>query len=62
PTAKKFDEISYDEVLARGLRVMDITATALCKENGLPILVFDMDTPGNLLKVIEGQPIGTRIY
>ena len=62
PEAKKFDEISYDEVLARGLRVMDITATALCKENGLPILVFDMDTPGNLLKVIEGQPIGTRIY
>jgi len=62
PTAKKFDEISYDEVLARGLRVMDITATALCKENGLPILVFDMDTPGNLLKVIEGEPIGTRIY
>ncbi|MDE6418494.1 MAG: UMP kinase [Duncaniella sp.] len=62
PTATKFDEITYDEVLARGLRVMDITATALCKENGLPILVFDMDTPGNLLKVIEGQPIGTRIY
>ncbi|MCM1521734.1 MAG: UMP kinase [Muribaculaceae bacterium] len=62
PTATKFDEISYDEVLARNLRVMDITATALCKENGLPILVFDMDTPGNLLKVIEGEPIGTRIH
>ncbi|MCM1164194.1 MAG: UMP kinase [Muribaculaceae bacterium] len=62
PTATKFDEISYDEVLTRNLRVMDITATALCKENGLPILVFDMDTPGNLLKVIEGEPIGTRIH
>ena len=62
PTAVKFDEITYDEVLARNLRVMDITATALCKENGLPILVFDMDTPGNLLKVIEGQNIGTRIH
>ena len=62
PTAVKFDEITYDEVLARNLRVMDITATALCKENGLPILVSDMDTPGNLLKVIEGQNIGTRIH
>ncbi|MCH5326052.1 MAG: UMP kinase [Duncaniella sp.] len=62
PTATKFDHISYDEVLARNLRVMDITATALCKENGLPILVFDMDTPGNLLKVIEGAPIGTTIH
>ncbi len=62
PTAVKFDEITYDEVLARNLRVMDITATALCKENGLPILVFDMDTPGNLLKVIEGKNIGTRIH
>lgn len=62
PTATKFEEISYDEVLSRNLRVMDITATALCKENGLPILVFDMDTPGNLVKVIEGAPIGTRIH
>lgn len=62
PTATKFDEISYDEVLARNLRVMDITATALCKENGLPILVFDMDTPGNLIKVMEGESIGTRIH
>ncbi len=61
PTAVKFDEITYDEVLSRGLKVMDITATALCKENGLPILVFDMDTPGNLLKVMEGEPIGTVV-
>lgn len=62
PTATKFDEITYDEVYNRGLKVMDLTATALCKENGLPIVVFDMDTPGNLAKVIDGEPIGTRVY
>ena len=62
PTATKFDKITYDEVLARGLRVMDLTATALCKENNLPIVVFDMDTPGNLAKVIAGEPIGTLVY
>lgn len=62
PTATKFDRISYDEVLARGLKVMDITATALCKENHLPIIVFDMDTPGNLDKVLAGEPIGTFVY
>ena len=62
PTATKFDKITYDEVLSRGLRVMDLTATALCKENGLPIVVFDMDTPGNLAKVIAGEPIGTLVY
>lgn len=62
PTAKKFDKITYDEVLARGLKVMDITATAMCKENKLPIIVFDMDTPGNLQKVLEGENIGTFVY
>lgn len=62
PTATKFDRISYDEVLARGLKVMDITATAMCRENHLPIVVFDMDTPGNLIKVITGQGIGTEVY
>ena len=62
PTATKFTEITYDEVIRRGLRVMDITATALCRENGLPIVVFDMDTPGNLAKVIAGEPIGTTVY
>ena len=62
PTATKFDRISYDEVYTRGLKVMDLTATALCKENGLPIVVFDMDTPGNLAKVIAGEPIGTTVY
>ena len=48
PTATKFDDITYDEVLARGLKVMDLTATCMCKENNLPIIVFDMDTVGNL--------------
>lgn len=62
PSATKFTEITYDEVIRRGLRVMDITATALCRENGLPIVVFDMDTPGNLAKVIAGEPIGTTVY
>lgn len=62
PSATKFSEISYDEVLARGLKVMDLTATALCKENKLPIVVFDMDTVGNLAKVIAGESIGTLVY
>lgn len=62
PTATKFTEITYDEVYNRGLKVMDLTATALCKENKLPIIVFDMDTPGNLKKVLEGEPIGTLVY
>ena len=62
PTATKFDEITYDEVLQRGLKVMDITATAMCKENKLPIYVFNMDIYGNLAKVLEGDPIGTLVY
>ena len=62
PTATKFDKITYDEVLSRGLRVMDLTATALCKENGLPIVVFDMDTPGNLKKVLTESGTGTLVY
>ena len=62
PTATKFSEITYDEIYNRGLRVMDLTATALCKENNMPIVVFDMDTEGNLLKVISGEPIGTLVY
>jgi uridylate kinase len=63
PTATKFDEISYDEVYTRGLKVMDLTATALCKENNLPIIVFNMDVVGNLRKVlIEDAHIGTLVY
>ncbi len=62
PTATRFDEISYDEVLSRNLKVMDLTATALCKENGMPIYVFDMDCEGNLAKMLAGENIGTYIH
>jgi len=61
PTATKFSEITYDEVIARGLKVMDITATAMARENGLPIYVFNMDQYGNLEKVINGEAIGTLV-
>lgn len=61
-TATKFTDITYDEVLARGLRVMDITATAMCRENNLPIYVFNMDVYGNLLKVLAGEDIGTFVH
>ena len=62
PTATKFSDITYDEVLKRGLKVMDLTATCMCKENNLPIVVFDMDTVGNLKKVISGEEIGTVVH
>lgn len=61
PTATKFTEITYDEVIQRGLKVMDLTATAMAKENGLPIYVFNMDKVGNLEKVINGEAIGTLV-
>lgn len=61
PTATKFDEISFDEIYNKGLKVMDLTATTMCKENNLPIVVFDMDTLGNLKKVILGESIGTLV-
>ena len=60
-SATKFDQISFDEVYARGLNVMDMTAFTLCKEKNLPIIVFDMDTPGNLRKLMEGAPVGTLV-
>jgi uridylate kinase len=61
-TATKFEEITYDEIYRRGLKVMDLTATAMCKENNLPVLVFDMDTKGNLKKVVTGEKIGTLVH
>lgn len=61
-TATKFDKISFDEVYKRGLKVMDLTATTMCKENNLPIVVFDMDTLGNLAKVVRGENIGTYVH
>ncbi len=62
PAATKFDKISYDEIYNRGLKIMDLTATTLCRDNGMKIVVFDMDTPGNLAKVLSGEPIGTLVY
>lgn len=61
-TATKFKEITYDEIYNRGLKVMDLTATTMCKENNLPIVVFDMDTAGNLMKVVTGEEIGTLVH
>ena len=62
PKATKFDDISYDEVLSRGLKVMDTTAIAMAKDNGLPIYVFNMDQVGNLKKVLSGENIGTYVH
>lgn len=62
PSATKFDSITFDEIYARNLRIMDLTATTLCKENNLPILVFNMDQKGNLQKVMAGESIGTIVH
>ena len=62
PSATKFESISYDEIYNRGLKVMDLTATTMCKENNFPIVVFDMDTVGNLAKVLRGENIGTYVH
>jgi uridylate kinase len=62
PNAVKFDKISFDEVYQRGLKVLDLTATAMCKENNLPIIVFNMDVKGNLNKVLSGENIGTYVH
>lgn len=59
--ATKFDFISFEEVLRKGLKVMDTTAFTLSQENELPIIVFDMNTPGNLLRIISGENIGTKV-
>ncbi len=61
PNAVKFDEITFDEIYNRGLKVMDLTATTMCKENNMPIVVFDMDTYGNLKRVVSGEKIGTVV-
>ncbi len=62
PAAEKFDEITFDEIYNRNLKVMDLTATTMCKENNLPLIVFDMDTVGNLKKVMNGEKIGTIVH
>jgi uridylate kinase len=62
PKAIKFDKITFDEAYSRGLNIMDLTAITLCRENNMPLVVFDMNTDGNLIKLIKGQSIGTRVY
>ena len=62
PTATKFDRISYDEIYNRGLKVMDMTATVMARDNHLPIHVFNMDVKGNLRRVIAGENLGTVVY
>ena len=62
PNAVKFDDITYDEILARGLKVMDLSAVVMCQDNNLPIYVFNMDVVGNLKIVIDGEEIGTYVH
>lgn len=62
PTATRFSTLTFDEVYQKGLKIMDMTAFTLCHENELPIIVFDMDTPGNLLKVLKGEEVGTLVH
>lgn len=61
PTATKYDEVSFDEVLAKDLRVMDLTAITFCKDNALPIRVFDLMAPGNLRRALAGEAVGTLV-
>jgi uridylate kinase len=61
PKAKRYERVGFDEVLQKNLRVMDQTAIALCRENRMPIVVFDMSVPGNLRRVAAGEDIGTRV-
>jgi uridylate kinase len=61
PAANRFDEITYMDVLKKNLRVMDLTAISLCQENNLPIIVFNMDQPDNLLKLVTGKNVGTTV-
>ncbi|MDP4254989.1 MAG: UMP kinase, partial [Bacteroidota bacterium] len=61
PKAEKFERITFQECITRNLRVMDMTAFTLCMENQLPIIVFDMNKPGNLLKVVSGEKVGTLV-
>ncbi|MCU0393221.1 MAG: UMP kinase [Thermoflexibacter sp.] len=61
PDAKRYTNVSFEEVFNKGLNVMDMTAFTLCKENNLPIVVFDMNIPGNLLKLVQGEEVGTLV-
>lgn len=61
PTAKRYEKLQFSEVISQDLKVMDMTAFTLCQENNLPIIVFDMNTPGNLLSVVSGKKVGTLV-
>jgi uridylate kinase len=61
PDAKKFDQINYLDVLARGLAVMDTTAISMCMDNNLPIIVFNLNVPGNLKRVVVGEKVGSMV-
>lgn len=61
PTATRYNKLTFTEVISKGLKVMDMTAFTLCQENNLPIIVFDMNTPGNLLSVVTGKAVGTLV-
>jgi uridylate kinase len=62
PTASKLQELTYSEFLSQELRVMDATAVTMCREHDVPIIVFDMTTPGNILRAVSGEPIGTVVH
>ena len=61
PSATKYDTVTFNEVYEKGLNVMDMTAFTLCNENKLPIIIFDMNKEGNLLKLVSGENIGTKV-
>ncbi len=61
PTAQKYSDLSFDEAYSKHLKIMDMTAFTLCKENNMPVYVYDANRPGNLLKVLNGEPIGTLL-
>lgn len=61
PDAKRFETVTYEEVVERQLRVMDLTAVTLCRDNSLPLVVFDMGQPGNIERVVRGEHVGTRV-
>jgi uridylate kinase len=61
PNAKKFETISFQDCISKNLKVMDMTAFTLCMENKLPIIVFDMNLPGNLMKIVQGESVGTLV-
>jgi uridylate kinase len=62
PAAKRFTSISFQEVFKNGYEVMDMTAFTLCQENNLPIIIFDMNKPGNLMKIVRGDEVGTLVH